>query len=168
MTGGRLLNERGLTLVEVLLAVAVIGVAVAGVGVVVPISSYSVQDGNQLSAATFLAEQMLERARAATWALEPPVDCLGASVGDTAPVPTGATCRGVATTQFPDETVGVSSAPQYRRAVRISRCETGACAGVNATGLRLVEVTVDYTPLSTGSVAGGVRTVQLAWLASQK
>jgi prepilin-type N-terminal cleavage/methylation domain-containing protein len=168
VTGRTRLSERGLTLVEVLLAVAVVGVAVAGVGVVVPVSSYGVQEGNQLSAATFLAEQMVERARAATWTVEPAVDCLGASVGDTAPVPTGATCLGVTTTQFPDETAGVRGAPQYRRTVRISRCETGACAGMNAIGLRLVEVTVDYTPLSTGSVAGGVRTVQLAWLASQK
>ena len=70
MTGGGLLNERGLTLVEVLLAVAVIGAAVAGVGVIVPIASYGIQDGSQLSAATFLAEQMVERARAATWTLE--------------------------------------------------------------------------------------------------
>lgn len=166
MTGGGLLNERGLTLVEVLLAVAVIGAAVAGVGVIVPIASYGIQDGSQLSAATFLAEQMVERARAATWTLEPAVDCLGASVGNTAPVPTGATCLGVATTPFPDESAGVTGAPQYRRTVRISSCETGACAGVNTSGLRLVEVTVDYTPLSTGSNAS--RTVQLTWLASRR
>ena len=168
MICARLLDERGLTLVEVLLAVAVIGVAVAGVGVIVPVASYGVQDGNQLSTATFLAEQMVERARAARWTLEPAVDCLGASVGDTAPVPTGATCLGAATTQFPDESAGVSGAPQYRRTVRISSCETGPCAGASAAGLRLVEVTVDYKPLSAGGVTDGFRTVQLAWLASRK
>jgi prepilin-type N-terminal cleavage/methylation domain-containing protein len=168
VTGGGLLNERGLTLVEVLLAVAVIGAAVAGVGVVVPIASYGIQDGSQLSAATFLAEQMIERARAATWTLEPAVDCLGASVGNTAPVPTGGTCLGVVTTPFPDESAGITGAPQYRRTVRISSCEADACAGVNTSGLRLVEVTVDYTPLSAGSGTSGIRTVQLAWLASRR
>jgi hypothetical protein len=34
--------------------------------------------------------------------------------------------------------------------------------------LRLVEVTVDYKPLSAGGVTDGFRTVQLAWLASRK
>ena len=58
------LGEDGLTVVEILLAVAIIGVALGGLGIVVPVSSYAVQDGNQLSTATFLAEQMLERARA--------------------------------------------------------------------------------------------------------
>jgi len=55
------LGEDGLTVVEILLAVAIIGVALGGLGIVVPVSSYAVQDGNQLSTATFLANERLEQ-----------------------------------------------------------------------------------------------------------
>jgi prepilin-type N-terminal cleavage/methylation domain-containing protein len=163
------LDEGGLTLVEVLLAVAIIGVALAGLAIVVPVSASGVQDGNQLSTATFLAEQMIERARAATWTAGPAVDCLGASVGDAAPVPTGATCHGAAATLFPDEAGGVSGHPQYRRIVRITGCDATPCGAVRAAGMRLVQVTVSYTPLTgAGGVSAGPRTVQLGWLVSQK
>jgi type II secretory pathway pseudopilin PulG len=143
------LGEDGLTVVEILLAVAIIGVALGGLGIVVPVSSYAVQDGNQLSTATFLAEQMLERARAAT-------------------VPTGATCHDSAATPFPDE-AGVSGHPQYRRNVRVTSCAVTPCAGVTSEGMRLVEVTVAYTPLAgAGSVSTSPKTVRLAWLVAQK
>jgi prepilin-type N-terminal cleavage/methylation domain-containing protein len=59
----RLHHEGGLTLVEILVAVAVVGVALVGLGIVIPVSSYGVQDASQLSTATFLAEQMMERVR---------------------------------------------------------------------------------------------------------
>ena len=162
------LGEDGLTVVEILLAVAIIGVALGGLGIVVPVSSYAVQDGNQLSTATFLAEQMLERARAATWTAGPAVDCLGVSTGDAAPVPTGATCHDTAATPFPDE-AGVSGHPQYRRNVRVTSCAVTPCAGVTSEGMRLVEVTVAYTPLAgAGSVSTSPKTVRLAWLVAQK
>jgi prepilin-type N-terminal cleavage/methylation domain-containing protein len=165
----RRLDEGGLTLVEVLLAVAILGVGLVGLGIVIPVSTYGVQDGLQLSTATFLAEQTVERARAATWTSEPPVDCLGVSSGDTAPVPTGATCRGALTSPFPDESDGVSGAPQYRRTVRITSCAAAPCAGVTTTAMRLVEVAVAYTPLAAaGGISPGPKTVRLTWLASQK
>src|SRR2546427_12100514 len=74
-----LLNERGLTLAEILVAIAIIGLGLIGLAVVIPVSSYGVQEGNQLSTATFLGEQMVERARAAAWTSTPAVDCLGVS-----------------------------------------------------------------------------------------
>ena len=43
------LDEGGLTLVEVLLAVAIVGVALAGLGVVIPVAISGVQEGNQMS-----------------------------------------------------------------------------------------------------------------------
>ena len=162
-------GESGVTLVEILLAVSIISVALVGLAVVIPVSIYGVQDGNQLSTATFLAEQMLERARAATWTATPPVDCLGASTGNAAPLPSGASCHGVLTTAFPDEAGGVNGYPQYRRTIRISSCVTTPCAGVATAGMRLVEVAVAYTPLTgTGGVSASPRTVRLAWLVSQK
>lgn len=168
MIRDRLHHEGGLTLVEILVAVAVIGVALVGLGIVIPVSSYGVQDASQLSTATFLAEQMVERVRAAAWTTSPAVDCLGASSGDAAPVPTGAACHDGVATRFPDE-ASVSGYPQYGRIVRITNCATTPCAGVTTAALRLVEVSVAYRPL-IGAGAGSTRprTVRLAWLVSQR
>jgi prepilin-type N-terminal cleavage/methylation domain-containing protein len=161
-------DQGGLTLVEILLAVAIVGVALAGLGVVVPVATYGVQDGNQLSTATFLAEQLIERTRAAAWTASPPVDCLGTSSGDTAPVPTGATCHDAVGTRFPDE-AGVSGHPQYRRTVRVTSCATIPCVGVTTEDMRLVEVRVAYAPLTgAGGGSAGARPVQIAWLVSRK
>jgi Tfp pilus assembly protein PilV len=165
-----LTNERGLTLAEILVAVAVIGLGLIGLAVVIPVSSYGVQEGNQLTTATFLAEQMIERARAASWTSSPASDCLGVSTGNAAPVPTGATCNGANTTQFPDETssAGVSGYSRYTRIVRVQNCGVTPCAGVTDAGMRLVTVTVSYTPLTGAGVSTTAKTVRLEWLVSQK
>jgi prepilin-type N-terminal cleavage/methylation domain-containing protein len=161
-------DQRGLTLVEILFAVAIVGVTLAGLGVVVPVATYGVHEGSQVSTATFLAEQMIERAHAAVWTASPPIDCLGASSGDAAPIPTGATCHDTVATLFPDES-GVSGHPQYRRTVRITSCSATPCAGLTTAGLRLVEVSVAYAPLiGAGGGPGSPRTVRLAWLVAQK
>src|SRR5688572_17148749 len=84
-------NERGLTLAEILVAVAILGIGLVGLAVVVPIASYGVQEGSQLSTATFLAEQRLEQIRNAPWTGTPANDCVG--TGANAPVvPAGVTC----------------------------------------------------------------------------
>lgn len=168
MIRDRVDGEGGLTLVEILVAVAVIAIALVGLGIVIPVASYGVQDGRQLSTATFLAEQMVERTRAAAWTISPAVDCLGVSTGGGAPVPTGASCHGGLATRFPDE-ADVSGSPEYRRTVRIADCAAIPCGGVTTAGLRLVEVTVAYTPLTgAGGVSTSPKTVGLAWLVSQK
>lgn len=165
----RRLDERGLTLIEVLVAVALIGVALAGLAIVIPVAGHGVQEGNQLSTATFLAEQMIERARAMTWTAGPAVDCLGLSTGDVAPMPTGATCHGVTSTSFPDESAGVGGYPQYRRTVRVTSCADSPCVGVSTPGMRLVEVRVAYTPLTgTGGASVTPTAVRLTWLVAQK
>jgi len=164
----RLQSESGLTLAEILVALAVTGVALAGLAVAVPVSSYAVQDGHQLSTATFLAEQTIERARAAAWTDSPAVDCLGVSTGDAAPIPTGATCQGAASTRFPDETGGISGYPRYRRSVRVTSCAPTPCAGATTIGLRRVAVTVAYTPPTSAGVSPRPTTVRLEWLVAQK
>ncbi len=166
--GARLRGEGGITLPEILVALAITGVALAGLAVVVPVSASGIQQGHQLSTATFLAEQMIERVRAAAWTESPAVDCLGISPGDAAPVPTGATCRGATASVFPDETRGVASHPLYRRSVRISSCAITPCAGVTTTGLRRVAVTVAYTPLTSAGLSPQPTTVRLEWLVSQR
>lgn len=172
MIGGHLralsLHEGGLTLIEVLLAVAILGVALAGLGIVIPVATHGVHEGRQLSTAAFLAEQMLERTRASTWTAAPALDCLGLSDGDAAPVPVGATCHAGTATSFPDETEGVSGHPGYRRTVRVISCAATPCAGVTSAGIRMVEVSVAYTPLTTSGVSSSPKTVRLTWLASRK
>jgi type IV pilus assembly protein PilV len=160
--------ERGVTLVEILIAIAIIGIALAGLAVVVPVSTYGVHEARQLSTATFLAEQMIERARASAWTARPAIDCLGLSAGDVAPVPSGATCHGVTSTQFPDETPGITDAPQYRRSVRVFSCAAGSCAGATTAGLRRVEVTVAYRPLTATGVSPSAKSVRLEWLVAQR
>ena len=106
-------EERGLTLAEILVALAVIGIGLVGLTAVLPVSASGVQEGAQHSTAPFLAEQMIERARAAAWSAEPPVDCLGVSIGDAAPRPAGATCHGAAASGFPDETQSHAVSPTH-------------------------------------------------------
>lgn len=165
-----IVDERGVTLVEIVAAVAIISIGLVGVAIVVPLSSHSVQEGGQLSTATFLAEQMVERARAARWGGNPAVDCLGVSTGSSAPTPGEAACHGSRKTQFPDEATGISGHPEYRRLVRVTDCDVApGCAGVSGAGLRRVTVSVGYTPrVLAGSQSPAPRMVQLEWLVSRK
>jgi prepilin-type N-terminal cleavage/methylation domain-containing protein len=161
-------DERGLTLAEIILALAVIGIGLVGLTQILPVSASSIQEGAQRSTATFLAEQMIERARAAVWSAAPPVDCLGVSSGDAAPRPAEAACHGATASQFPDETQGVAGHPGFARMVRIEACEAPpGCAGVTGAGLRRVTVTVQYAPLAGPGAAPAPRTVRLEWLASR-
>ena len=161
-----------------------------GYSVFIPVSSYGVQDGNQLSTATFLAEQMIERARAASWTTAPATDCLGVSPGGATPSgppvpslvvdtsvnpPTGtiaATCGGIGVTQFPDE-ANVTGYTQYSRQVRVTDCFSASCAGVAAGTvpsrmMRRVGVTVTYRPISASGGSASNKIVYLEWLVAQK
>lgn len=180
-----IMNERGLTLAEILVAVAIIGLGLAALAVVVPVATYGVQEGNQLSTATFLAEQRLEQARNAAWTTNPAVDCLGLSANSTAAptLPVGATCTGLAAgaTTFPDENnvqwgsdtrAGASTtapvAGGYTRTMRIAQCTAGTCGGVANADLRLVTVTVRYLPLSGVGGSATTKAVALDWVVSKK
>jgi prepilin-type N-terminal cleavage/methylation domain-containing protein len=165
---GLVSGQDGLTLVEVLVALGIVGVALGALAIVVPVSSHGVQEGRQVSTATFLAEQMIERAQTAAWSDSPVIDCLGVSVGDTPPVPSGATCRGLTSTPFPDETVGIADHPQYRRRVRVTSCAAAPCAGISTSAMRRVEVIVVYAPLLSQATSPGDRAVRLERLVVQK
>jgi Tfp pilus assembly protein PilV len=167
------LDARGLTLVEVLVAAALLAVGLVGVMVVVPIASHGVQEGNQLSTATFLAEQRLEQVRNAPWVSTPANDCLG--VGPTAAptVPAGAACANGATVlaagavTFADE-ASVAGYPGYSRTVRVADCGVTACAGVADADMRRVSVTVGYVPLTGAGVAQGTKSITLTLVVSRR
>ena len=73
-------DERGFTVAEVLIAAVVVTLALVALANVVPLASYGIQEGNQLSTATFLADQKLEQIKALPWAGTPANDCLGVSL----------------------------------------------------------------------------------------
>jgi hypothetical protein len=59
-------------------------------------------------------------------------------------------------TLFPDEnSTQITGFPGYSRTVRVTSCAVTACAGITDAGMRLVSVTVTYTPLTA---SGGAST----------
>ena len=161
-----ILNERGFTLVEIVMATAIIGIGLVGLMAVVPISSYGVYEGNSLTTATFLAEQKLEEIKNAVWQKLPPKDCVGVSAGNGNVAPTSTTCSrtnptactaGATCTASANESP-ISGNSGYTRTVRIVDCATvaGGCGGVSDPNLRRVTVTVSYRPLTgIGATAAG-------------
>jgi prepilin-type N-terminal cleavage/methylation domain-containing protein len=192
MTGGARLglgNERGMTVAEILVALVIISIGLVGLASVLPISSYGIQEGNQLSTAAFLAEQRLEEIKAVTWSATPSVDCLGVSSSASfasayPPTSYSGTCYptpgGAPSTSFPDESpsgsAGASPPTQlpspyagYTRQVRVQACTVALC-GVADTAIRLVTVQVTFTPLQgIGGVAiNAPQSIQLTMLVARQ
>jgi len=147
----KLRNQHGMTLAEILVALAIIGIGLVALAAAIPLAGYGIQEGSQLSTATFLANQRLEQVRNATWSATPAVDNLGISASTTVPPQSGATIT------FPDE--GPMAAPYagYNRTVRVADCSLGAgCSGIVNATMRQVTVTVTYTPITgVGQAASG-------------
>ena len=143
-------DPRGITLVEVIVAVGIITVGLSALLAAVPFASYGTREGYQLSTATFLANERLEQVRNARWESEPrPVDELGVS-----PAPTSAPKSGAVTT-FADEAALPAPYGDYARAVRIIDCGSGgACSGIAKADLRQVTITVTYRPMTGVGGAG--------------
>ena len=170
-----LTDTRGMTLAEILVALVIITIGLVGLASVLPLSSYGIQEGNQLSTATFLAEQRLEQLKAATWTTSPNTDCLGKSTNTsftsgTAPSGFVGTCT---PTNFNDETPASNSLASpytnYTRKARILDCNSGACfTGSDAT-MRQVTTRVYYTPLQgIGGVATSQKYVELSTLMARR
>ena len=141
-----LLAQRGMTLAEILVAIAVIGIGLAALAATVPLSSYGIQEGSQLSTATFLANARLEQVKNATWT-EAPIPTGTDSVGVSASA--SAAPVSAAVTTFPDENPVAAPYGQYTRTVRIFDCSSpGMSCGVADANLRQVTVTVTYRPLT--------------------
>jgi prepilin-type N-terminal cleavage/methylation domain-containing protein len=136
-------NQAGMTLAEVLVAVAILSIGLVALAAAIPLATYAIQEGSQLSTATFLANARLEQVKGARWSEIPAQDNLGVSATLTvAPQSGGATT-------FPDELPLAAPYAAYRRTVRVIDCGAGAgCSGVVSANLRQVIVTVSYTPLT--------------------
>ena len=159
-------NERGITLAEVLVAAAILGLGLVALMSVVPVATYAVQDGNQTSTATFLAQQRLEEVRNAAWTNAS--DCVGVSAdASSAPAPSPAGTCGAQAVTFPDE-ANVPGFTQYARVVRISDCGVTACGAVTHSAIRLVAVTVTYRPISAAGGSNANTSVTLEWLVAQR
>ena len=175
----RLFDERGITVAEVLIAAAILGLGLAALMGVVPVASYAIQDGNQTSTATFLAQQRLEQVRNASWTSAD--DCVGLSAGASAPAPSPAGSCGATAVTFPDEaavptcsagqTDCIPGFPQYARTVRINECEAAhqsKCGTIMNPALRLVRVTVSYRPISAAGGSNANTSVTIEWLVAQR
>jgi prepilin-type N-terminal cleavage/methylation domain-containing protein len=160
-------NDRGLTLPEILIAIAILGIGLGALMAVVPIAAFGVQDGNQTTTATFLAQQRLEQVRGALWTAT--TDCVGVSATATsapAPSPSG-TCSGTSVT-FADEPA-VSGFTQYGRTVRVTSCGVApGCDAVTHAAMRRVTVTVTYRPVTATGVSTTNTSVTLEWLVAQR
>jgi prepilin-type N-terminal cleavage/methylation domain-containing protein len=131
--------QAGVTLAEVLTAMAVVGIALVGILPVIPVANTAVQTGRQSSIAALLAEQELERVKAMPYA-----DLIQAN--------------------FPAEGYGtIASYGAYRRTVAI----TNDPGGIINT--RLVAVQVFFRPLtSLGGASGNESGVQVSGLVAQR
>jgi Tfp pilus assembly protein PilV len=126
-------EERGLTLAEVLPALALLSIGLVAMITLLGPAATSIHEGEHRSRAIFLASQRLEQIRHA----------VGRSEIDTDPL--------LETGAFTDEpTLSVPHA-DFSRSVRILDCGLpSGCSSVQSLGMRQVSVTVGYP----GAVAG--------------
>jgi len=153
------LDARGLTLAEVVAAAMIVGIGLAGLMIVVPIGSFGLAEGNQLTTATFLAEERLEHVRNALWTSSPDNDCVG--IGPMATLAAG-------DVTFGDEPSVAAPYTSYARTVRIQDCASTPCTGITTAGMRQVTVTISYRPLTAAGVAASDKSVTLTMLVAQR
>lgn len=152
-------DQAGMSLAEILVACFIIAVGLVGLLSAVPTASYGIQEGRQLSTATFLANQRLEQVRNAEWKQCPAADTLGIS----APASVAPTSGALIT--FPDEIPMAAPYGDYTRTVRITAAQPadpcpGGAGGPNV-GLRQAVVAVSYRP-STATGVSAVGTTKSA------
>ena len=174
-------KDAGFTLPEVLLAAVIITIAFVTLLSVIPYSSAAVQSGNQMSTATFLANQKLEEAKNVPWGTAPANDCLGLSANVTsAPtVPAGQTCTlngvtvaagGALAWAVDQNSTAITNFNGYSRNVRVSDCSVvGSCFPlVGDPGMRRVTVSVTFQPMTVSSTAAAAKTVTVTMVIAQR
>ncbi len=132
-------NQRGITIVEIMIAVGILSVGLLALSSAIPLAAYGIQEGNQLSTATFLANQGLEQVRNAQWTACPGVDNLAAAAASATGAP------------MPAPYAGYSRQVSITDLLGPATCPGGVLTGT--TGLRQVTVTVSYRPMTGIGVA---------------
>jgi hypothetical protein len=150
-------------LVEVIAAIAVVGVGLAAFASGIPVAAMAVSEGAQHSTATFLAAARLEEVRGAEWRAEPALDRLGLSIGPlVAPQLNG-------TITFPDEAALANPYAGFARRIRILDCGLPpGCGAATSPLLRQVTVTVAYRPVTASGLAASDKSVSLTTLVAQR
>ena len=128
-------DESGLTLVEILVAIAIIMVGLAVVMQAFPLGTQGMDTGRRQSTADFLAEQKIEEIRA--WSLAPPPRGF-----DNMPI-----CNNPCTGAGPFNLEGFSSIPGYGDYSRTVIVQNGPTATT-----RLVRVTLSYRRVTSAGV----------------
>lgn len=120
-------GDRGLTLAEVLPALALLSIGLVAMITVLPPAGSGIDEGEHRSRATFLASQRLEQIRHSVGRSEANRDPLRDPMS------------------FPDEPTLAAPDTAFSRSVRIVDCGlTQGCSGVQSSGVRQVSVTVGY------------------------
>ena len=161
-------DQAGMSLAEILVACVIVAVGLVGLMSAIPTASYGIQEGRQLSTATFLANQRLEQVRNATWTQCPAADTLGVSASATVAPNAGALIT------FRDESPMAAPYTDYTRTVRITDVQpadpcVGGVGGPNV-GLRQIVVTVSYrASTATGlAAAGSTKSAIVTLMAAQR
>ena len=150
-------------LADVLTAIAVLALGLTALVSSIPVSGAAVNEGSQLSTATFLALARLEEVRAAAWSSSPPLDRLGVS-GHPAAAP-----RAAGRPTFLDESPLAPPYGAFRREVRVSDCSASpGCAGIVSPRLRQITVRVSYRPVSAAGMASTDKTISLTTLVAER
>jgi Tfp pilus assembly protein PilV len=152
-------DQRGMTLLEVLVAIGVVMVGLIGLVAVAPVATGAVGEASLKTTATFLAQQRLEAMKNRQWS-----ECNGEPPACTTDLLKGAGSDGTAAVAaWGDEgynsiVVGTSNYPRFRRVTRITDCSAAACGGLAGdpalATMRQVSVTVFFVPLTGGGQAG--------------
>lgn len=178
-------GDRGMTFLEVVIAVGVITIGLLALIAAMPAATGQIGEANLKTTATFLAQQRLEQIKNARWCAacgtSPPDSPLNTLGGE-------GSHGGEAVAQWPDEAYGTIVFPgaescgatarsggcRFRRQVRIRDCSSVQCGDISPAAavqtLRQVTVTVFFFPLAaTGQGQNAIEeSVQLVTLISQR
>ena len=147
-------EESGFTLVEILVAMALLMIGLVAVMQWFPMGTAGVESGRRQSTAVFLAEQKIEQIKA--WGLSTNANQGFINVN------VGGTCFTSAAPPGPcanDAFNSIPGYPEYSRTVTIANGPTGTT--------RLVRVQVQYQRVTTGAVLTGGTQVDIATLIAQ-